>query len=103
MDLDSLTYTFKLHIVMKTCESCGNDYEKAIEITVAGKPHWFDSFECAIHKLARTCARCDCKVIGHGVCLDGEFFCSAHCANQPGIRELRESLVTKQTGVLLSS
>lgn len=29
--------------------------------------HTFDSFECAIHKLAPVCEHCDCKIVGHGI------------------------------------
>jgi hypothetical protein len=29
---------------MARCEVCGNDYDKAMEITVAGTSHVFDSF-----------------------------------------------------------
>jgi len=70
---------------MNTCETCGNDYDKAIQITVAGQSHWFDSFECAIHALAPTCAHCGCKVIGHGTEAEGKFFCCAHCAKRSGV------------------
>ena len=56
---------------MATCEVCGNDYDKAMEITVGGEAHTFDSFECAIHALAPTCAHCGCRIIGHGVEADG--------------------------------
>jgi len=28
---------------MATCEVCGNDYDKAFEVTVAGAIHTFDS------------------------------------------------------------
>ena len=41
---------------MAKCENCGNDYDKSFEIHWAGKVHVFDSFECAIHALAPTCA-----------------------------------------------
>lgn len=51
---------------MNTCETCGNDYDKAMQFTIDGQSHWFDSFECAIHALAPTCAHCGCRVIGHG-------------------------------------
>ena len=41
---------------MATCDVCGNDYWMAFEIrTQAGQTHTFDSFECAIHKLAPVC------------------------------------------------
>jgi Rieske Fe-S protein len=73
---------------MPQCETCGNEYDKAMQVTVAGKAHWFDSFECAIHALAPACAHCGCKVIGHGEEAQGKFFCCAHCAKQQGVRGL---------------
>jgi len=39
----------------------------------------FDCFECAIHALAPTCARCGCKIVGHGVASRDDVFCCAHC------------------------
>ncbi len=65
---------------MGRCEVCGNDYDKTFEVTAAGARHVFDSFECAIHRMAPVCEHCECKVIGHGVEVDGRFFCCAHCA-----------------------
>ena len=69
---------------MAICETCGNDYDMPIEVTTAGETHTFDSFECAIHKLAPRCEHCGVTVIGHGVQADGRFFCCAHCASQAG-------------------
>ncbi len=69
---------------------CGNDYDKAFEVRLAGQVHTFDSFECAIHALAPTCAHCGCKIIGHGVEAEGRFYCCAHCAHQVGIGGLRD-------------
>jgi hypothetical protein len=69
---------------MATCEVCGNDYDKTMEVTVAGSTHVFDSFECAIHALAPTCSHCGCKIIGHGTEADGSFYCCAHCAQEEG-------------------
>ena len=40
------------------CDVCGNDYDKAMTIEVGGKRGTYDSFECAIHALAPTCAHC---------------------------------------------
>ena len=37
---------------MAKCEVCGNDYYLSFEVIAAGQSHVFDSFECAIHKLA---------------------------------------------------
>lgn len=52
---------------MAKCDVCGNDYYLSFEVISAGSRHVFDSFECAIHKLAPVCARCGCKIIGHGM------------------------------------
>ncbi|MGA7393800.1 MAG: hypothetical protein WBL40_18710 [Terrimicrobiaceae bacterium] len=54
-------------------ETCGNEYDKAMQIT--GKSHWFDSCDFAIHALASSCAYCRCTVIGR-------------CAKEQGLREL---------------
>jgi hypothetical protein len=43
---------------MARCETCGNDYDKAFLVTMNGKAHTFDSFECAINTLAPTCGHC---------------------------------------------
>jgi hypothetical protein len=75
---------------MAKCEVCGNDYDKAFTVTVAGTKHTFDSFECAIHALAPNCAHCGCKVIGHGVEQDGTVFCCAPCAEHEGVAGLRD-------------
>jgi hypothetical protein len=70
---------------MKPCDCCGNTYDKAFEVMLAGKLYTFDSFECAIHRLAPRCVHCGCKIIGHGTESDGKFYCSAHCSKQEGI------------------
>ena len=75
---------------MATCEVCGNDYDKAMEVRAGGETHVFDSFECAIHALAPTCDHCGVRVIGHGVESGGAFFCCAHCADQAGVSEARD-------------
>ena len=74
----------------KRCEVCGNVYDKSFEVLVRGKSHIFDSFECAIHALAPTCAHCGCRIIGHGMEADGVFYCCAHCASQHGVHELED-------------
>ena len=71
--------------VMAQCEVCGNDYDKAFQVIMAGKSHTFDSFECAVHLLAPVCAHCQCKVIGHGVEAKGAYYCCAHCAKVSGV------------------
>ena len=67
---------------MAACEVCGNDYDKSIEVVAAGQRHTFDSFECAIHRMAPRCEHCGCVVIGHGHEVDGRFYCCAHCARE---------------------
>ena len=75
---------------MGTCEVCGNSYDKAFTVTMNGRQHVFDSFECAIHALAPACGHCGCKVIGHGVEQDGIIFCCANCAKQAGVAGLTD-------------
>ena len=67
------------------CDVCGNLYDKAFQIkTTDGQTYTFDSFECAIQALAPQCNHCGCRIIGHGVEVDGLFYCCAHCAAQQG-------------------
>jgi hypothetical protein len=75
---------------MARCETCGNDYDKAFQVTMEGKSHMFDSFECAIHALAPVCAACGIHIVGHGLEKDGVFFCCDHCAEAKGVTELRD-------------
>lgn len=70
---------------MAICEVCGNDYDNSFEIKLNGESHTFDSFECAIHMIAPECHHCKCKIIGHGVEKEGNFFCCQHCANESGM------------------
>jgi hypothetical protein len=75
---------------MATCDTCGNDYDKAFEVRLAGRNYTFDSFECAIQALAPSCSHCQCRIIGHGVESDGRMYCCAHCAGTEGVREIRD-------------
>jgi hypothetical protein len=75
---------------MATCDTCGNDYDKAFEVRLAGRNYTFDSFECAIQALAPSCSHCQCRIIGHGVESDGRMYCCAHCAGTEGVREVRD-------------
>ena len=75
---------------MARCETCGNDYDKAFEVTVAGTAHTFDSFECAIHALAPTCRHCGCRIIGHGVEQAGVIYCCANCASHEGAHDVQD-------------
>ncbi|MFW5927502.1 MAG: hypothetical protein ACOCSR_05560 [Wenzhouxiangella sp.] len=69
---------------MGICAACGNEYENTFTVSKDGETHEFDSFECAIHKLAPTCARCGVRVIGHGVQHADTIFCCANCADLAG-------------------
>jgi hypothetical protein len=71
---------------MGKCEVCGNEYALAFQVVTAGQTHVFDSFECAIHRLAPICEHCGCRVLGHGTEASGRFFCCAHCARQVGFQ-----------------
>lgn len=75
---------------MAKCEVCGNEYYLSFEVITAGQRHVFDSFECAIHKLAPICAHCGVKVIGHGVEANNTFYCCAHCARQHGVQNVAD-------------
>ena len=70
---------------MPVCEVCGNEYERSFEVFAAGERHIFDSFQCAIHRLAPRCEHCGCKVVGHGIEAEGRFYCCAHCARHEGV------------------
>jgi hypothetical protein len=80
----------KLHDGIRTCEVCGNDYDKPLEIVHNGISHYFDCFECAIHAMAPKCAHCDCRIIGHGHEAGGTMFCCAHCAQQKGVMAVKD-------------
>ena len=72
------------------CETCGNEYDKAFSVTMAGKTHVFDSFECAIHALAPQCFHCGCRIVGHGLEAQGKIFCCDHCAEKSGVTGLKD-------------
>jgi hypothetical protein len=75
---------------MATCETCKNEYDKSFEVTLAGKTHVFDSFECAIHALAPVCNHCGCRILGHGVEAHGFIYCCASCSKAMGVEEIRD-------------
>ena len=81
---------------MAKCEVCGNDYDKSFEVRIGGSTHVFDSFECAIHALAPVCSHCECRIIGHGMEAEGQFFCCAHCANHAGKSQLRDRAESRE-------
>jgi hypothetical protein len=75
---------------MATCDVCGNDYDKSFEVRRGGETRTFDSFECAIHAMAPTCAHCHCRILGHGVESAGRVYCCASCARHSGVEGARD-------------
>jgi Rieske Fe-S protein len=75
---------------MARCDLCNKEYDKTFEVSRNGDTFTFDSFECAIHMLAPSCAHCGCQVIGHGVESEGIVYCCAHCAREMGESGLRD-------------
>jgi hypothetical protein len=75
---------------MAICDNCGNDYDKAFQVTMGGETLTFDSFECAISRMAPRCARCDTRIIGHGLEAADRFYCCDHCAEADGQTGLRD-------------
>ena len=75
---------------MAKCEVCGNEYHLSFDVVRDGTSYTFDSFECAIHKIAPTCDHCGCKIIGHGTEAGGELFCCAHCAHEEGVTAIHD-------------
>ena len=77
---------------MAKCDTCHNDYDKTFQILLQGEEYNFDSFECAIHKLAPTCANCSCRILGHGIEASGVFFCCANCSTNSGEHGAKDRL-----------
>jgi hypothetical protein len=76
---------------MTICATCGNDYDKAFQVTMpGGQTHSFDSFECAAQALAPRCAKCGVRILGHGLESDGTMYCCDHCAKQSGVAGLAD-------------
>jgi hypothetical protein len=65
---------------MSKCEQCGNEGGRTFEISIDGKVHIFDSFECAIFAVADPCGHCGCRILGHPVINANGLFCCEHCA-----------------------
>lgn len=74
----------------RTCDSCGNSYDKTFSVTQGDTTRVFDSFECAAHSMAPRCEHCECMILGHGVESDGRVFCCAHCARAKGEHDLTD-------------
>ena len=81
---------------MAICDVCGNDYDKSFEIRTDAGTFTFDSFECAIHKLAPQCAHCGCRIVGHGVESDAQIYCCANCARHAGVTDVADRSASDQ-------
>lgn len=77
---------------MPICEVCHNDYAGAFTVIMKGQNYIFDSFECAIHALAPRCSHCGCRILGHGIESDKEFYCCAHCARHNGVMGAKDNV-----------
>lgn len=76
---------------MPQCQQCGNEYDKAFQVIMSDQQRYtFDSFECAVAKLAPTCSHCGCRIIGHGVEVNGTYYCCANCASAEGARGIQD-------------
>ncbi|MBE3074487.1 MAG: hypothetical protein IMZ75_06015 [Actinobacteria bacterium] len=73
---------------MATCDTCGNEYDKTFTITRGQESGTFDSFECAVHAMAPSCAHCGCRILGHGVEAKDVIYCCASCARHHGADEV---------------
>lgn len=67
------------------CDNCGNDYARPFQVEMKNQKYNFDSFECAINKLAPRCKACDTRVIGHGVQNGEDIYCCSSCARMKGV------------------
>lgn len=78
---------------MATCDTCGNDYDKAFTVTLhSGETLTFDSVECAAQRIAPTCEVCGVRILGHGLEAGDRIFCCDHCAHRAGVDDLQDSV-----------
>ena len=81
------------------CEMCGNEYARTFDVVMDGQTHTFDSFECAVHKLAPTCGKCGVRIVGHGIeAHSGALYCCAHCARSEGVDGAKDHIRSQPTG-----
>jgi hypothetical protein len=80
---------------MASCETCGNDYDMSFEVHSQGDVHVFDSFECAIQRMAPICEHCGVRIVGHGVEAGQHWFCCAHCVRKEGANAIVDRVDAK--------
>ncbi|MBX3192047.1 MAG: hypothetical protein KF819_33965 [Labilithrix sp.] len=74
----------------KSCDTCGNSYDKSFEVRRGDRVFTFDSLECAAQILAPLCSHCSCRILGHGIEVSGTMYCCAHCARHEGKEGARD-------------
>jgi hypothetical protein len=67
---------------MTTCATCGQEVSRAFQISTYGDGLVFDTFECAIRRLAPQCPTCGCSILGHGFQSQDGLYCSFGCADE---------------------
>lgn len=63
------------------CVNCGDNIEKDYILFINGAEFTFDSFECAINFIAPRCTNCNTIIIGRGVNVGGDIYCSPGCSH----------------------
>jgi len=80
---------------MGLCIVCGNESPRSFDVMYNGGILTFDTFQCAIHRLAPACGRCDCLILGHAVeGEDGVAYCCASCLQRAQGQEVPEAADT---------
>ena len=64
---------------MAQCSVCGTECE-CFEVVSGGRLYFFDRVDCAVQALSAQCAKCEERIYGEAVKLNGESYCSAQCA-----------------------
>ena len=65
---------------MGICSVCANESARTFDVMYEGGILTFDSFQCAIHRLAPICNHCECTIIGHIFESEAASYCCLHCA-----------------------
>ncbi len=66
---------------MGICSVCANESARTFDVMYEGGILTFDSFQCAIHRLAPICSHCDCAILGHVVESSAAIYCCVQCAH----------------------
>lgn len=78
---------------MSTCVGCGSNHGRFFTVRLYDHVELtFDSVQCALPFIAPTCSECLCQILGHGIALDDEVYCSASCARIGTQRDQRSHI-----------